>query len=219
MHGIKAMLRRVLGRRVTGASTAPAAPSSNGMAGGPEPHRCDVEAAETASIPDRCHAKPSESKRCAVPAPRVTSLHAPAKVDGIGQAPVRHRSQTGDTAQAPKLDRLRDEPLERQPVDVHAKRLLEWLQTSLWRGQPELIAAEVAAAYREMCAEQALEPQAWNRVGNALSKLIRVPGRPLKTYRRVVDHITPEPRRKRIYIIPNPPPAVAVVRLRSGTGA
>ena len=98
--------------------------------------------------------------------------------------------------------RRQAEPLERQPVAVHAQRLLDWLQASEWRGQSELIASEAKGAYTEMCCEKGLEPHSWNPVAAAFSRLIRAAGRPAKTYRPAVDPVTGERRRMRVYVIP-----------------
>ena len=139
--------------------------------------------APDAPIPDRCR----------------TGSNAPPAA-----APAPHRSET-DVAVGFRLNRLRDDPPERQPVGVHARRLLEWLWSSHWRGQRELTSAEAKAGYHEMCMEQRLEPRHWNQVANELSKLIHVPGRARKTNRATVDPGSGRTVRKRIYIIPELP--------------
>jgi hypothetical protein len=132
--------------------------------------------------------------------------------------PGQHRSEIGDTSVEPMQYRRRVEPLEHQPVVVHAHRLLDWLESSVWRGQRVLIANEIKSAYAEMCAEQALEPLPWNPVAAVFSRLIRVPGRPTKTYRSAVDPVTGERRRMRVYIIPSASSVGTVVHLRNGAG-
>lgn len=95
-------------------------------------------------------------------------------------------------------------PLERQPAQVHAERLRDWVGSSFWKGARELTAQEIQAAYREMCAEQFLEPRAWAPIASALARLIRLPERPLKTYRWAVDPSTGVSRRQRIYVFTDP---------------
>lgn len=77
--------------------------------------------------------------------------------------------------------------------------------SSFWKGERELTAQEMQAAYREMCAEQFLEPRAWAPVGSELARLIRAPDRPLKTYRWALDPSTGVSRRQRVYILAEPP--------------
>lgn len=132
--------------------------------------------------------------------------------------PGQHRFAIGDSSVEPMQYRCHVEPLERQPVAVHAHRLMVWLQSSVWRGQRLLIADEIKSAYLEMAAEQALEPLPWNPVAAVFSRLIRVPGRPTKTYRSAVDPVTGERRRLRVYILPDKSSEGAVVQFRNGAG-
>lgn len=160
-----------------------------------------------------CARSAESPHRSATGGGRATPVQLRCHAAGTGSSPAADRSEVSDPVSSSKRGRFIGEPLERQPPEFHAERLLTWLQTSCWRGQSELTFREVHAAYVEMCADEYLEPQPWNPVAAELARLIRKPGRPLKTYAGAIDPVTGDRCRIRIYKIP--PLAVAeVIRFR-----
>jgi hypothetical protein len=96
----------------------------------------------------------------------------------------------------------------RDLAERHAVLLLNWLTNEL-RGRGgdsrALLATEMISAYSEMCDENNIHPRPWNPVACSFAKLIRQRGRPLKTYRDLVNS-EGKKRRRRFYAIPSDTP-------------
>ncbi|MGE3993450.1 hypothetical protein [Pseudorhodoplanes sp.] len=115
-----------------------------------------------------------------------TPVSTPASTPNPAPAPV-HSAQIGNTP--------------REVAAEHARQLLVWLQDSAWPNGRRLDADDMRAVYSEMCAHKGLNPRPWNAVAAPFARLIHQPGRPLKTYRRIVDE-KGQRRRVRSYEIP-----------------
>jgi hypothetical protein len=121
------------------------------------------------------------------------------------QASIQTPAQAATTASV--TPSLAPAPLQRviqgSPRDLaihHARLLLKYIGEGREPGPCLILVDDLRAFYREMCHELRLRERPWNHVGAAFAEITRLPGRPLKTYSKWINH-RGETKRLRVYMV------------------